>query len=114
MELTKTGLPDGVVTLALKGRLDAGTSAQAEAAIQDFLGAGGGKLILDLAGLDYISSAGLRVLLVANKAMRRKAGALALCGAQGNVREVLEVSGFTTLFLMADTPEQALAALRPA
>ncbi|MCX5796083.1 MAG: STAS domain-containing protein [Elusimicrobia bacterium] len=100
-----------VVSLAIRGRLDASSAAQAEQVVADFLRGSGKKLILDLTELDYISSAGLRVLLMADKGLQQKSGALALCGLKPNVKEVLDVSGFTALFRIAATAEQALAAL---
>ena len=95
------------VSLAFKGRLDTSSAIQAEQAVRGSLGAGDKNLILDLTDMDYISSAGLRVLLLANKYLKQKAGDLALCGLQPNVLEVLNISGFTPLFLIAATPDAA-------
>jgi anti-anti-sigma factor len=100
-----------VVTLAFKGRLDAASAPQAETAVKEFLGSGKTSLLLDLSGLEYISSAGLRVLLLANKALKQKSGALALCGVKGTVQEVLDVSGFTALFKVAASATEALSEL---
>ena len=110
MEILKDEI-SGVVRLAFKGRLDASSAPVAEGAVQEFLASAGKKLLIDLTGLEYISSAGLRVLLIASKGVKGKDGKLALCGLKGNVKEVLDISGLTALFLIADTPADAAARL---
>jgi len=103
-----------VTAIAFTGRLDAGTAAQAEEAVRAFLRQSDrGKLIIDLSGLDYISSAGLRVLIVAGKGVLQRGGRLALCGVRGNVREVLTVTGLGMLFDIAENRDQALGRLGP-
>ena len=81
--------------LALEGRLDTTTAPELDAALR---GATDGiqALTLDLAKLDYISSAGLRVLLSAHKAMRAKGG-LKVRNANEIVREVFDVTGFSDI-----------------
>ena len=72
----------------------------------------GGVLVLDLAGLDYVSSAGLRVLLKAAKEARAAGSRFALAGLRPAVREVFEVSGFFAVLTAYPTRAEALAALR--
>ena len=81
-------------TYTAKGRLDATNAATVETELLALLGSGGGQLQLDLAGLDYISSAGLRVLLVVAKAAKAKGGKLSLRAPQPQVLEVIRISGF--------------------
>jgi len=66
-------------------------------------------LLIDLKELEYISSAGLRVLLLGAKMMDTKGGQVFLCALRDNVREVFDISGFTSLFRMYDTEEEARA-----
>ena len=103
-----------VQVIRLIGRLDSANSPELERALRELLDAGCTRLLLDFSALDYISSAGLRVVLLAAKALRgtRPAGRLALAGVRGMVREVFEMSGFLTLFPVADTHEAALAQLQ--
>ena len=108
MDIIKNESAD-IVTLAFKGRLDAASAAQAESAVQEFLKTGKTKLLLDLSELDYISSAGLRVLLFVSKALKQKSGTLVLCGIKGNVQEVLDVSGFTEIFKICASVAEALS-----
>jgi len=64
--------------------------------------------VLDLAGVDYLSSAGLRSILTLGKHAQSSGGKLVLCGIRGTVREIFEISGFLSLFPVADDMEQAV------
>ncbi len=70
-----------------------------------------GAVVVDGAGLEYISSAGLRVLLVAAKHNRSAGGRMALAALRENVREVFDISGFSTIFAIHPTVAEAVAAL---
>ena len=80
------------LTLALSGRLDTTTAPELEEFVQSSL-AGVTDLVLELSNLEYISSAGLRVLLSAQKIMNRQ-GSMVVTGANEIVMEVFEVTGF--------------------
>lgn len=81
--------------IALKGRLDTSTAPQLEAELKGSL-EGAESLILDFSGLDYISSAGLRVLLAAHKAMSGRGG-MKVTHVSEMVAEVFEVTGFSDI-----------------
>lgn len=81
------------VTLALSGRLDTVTAPQLEEKIQESL-EGTQTLILDFEKLEYLSSAGLRVLLTAHKAMMKSGGRMEIRHANEVIHEVFEVTGF--------------------
>lgn len=99
---------NGFTTLAINGRLDAVTATAAEADINKVIESGVSHLVLNLTGLDYVSSAGLRVLLVTAKKMSRQNGKIVLCGLQDAVREVFTISGFLSIFpVAADEAEAA-------
>ena len=83
-------------TFTLDGRLDTITSPDLEAKINEVAG-DADKLILDLGSLEYISSAGLRVLLGAVQAMEDK-GDMVVCNLTKSVREVFDLTGFSNLF----------------
>ena len=85
----------GSLTLQLEGRLDTVTSPELEAELKSSL-SGADSLTLDLEKLDYISSAGLRVLLNAHKTMMGKGG-MTVMNANEIVREVFEVTGFADI-----------------
>ena len=67
------------------------------------------RVVLDLSGLDYISSAGLRVLMLAAKQTKAQGGTLMLSGLQPLVKEIFEISRFTLLFEIAPSVREALA-----
>jgi anti-sigma B factor antagonist len=99
-------------TLVLRpsGRLDRTTSPELERVLLGQIEGGAVRLLIDLAGIDYVSSAGLRVLLVAGKRTKAAQGALALCGLKPAIREVFEISGFASLFPIHPDAAAALAA----
>ena len=99
---------NGFTVLTIKGRLDAVSAAPAEANINEVIDAGATRLVLNLAGLEYVSSAGLRVLLVTAKKLSRQNGKIVLCSLQSTVKEVFEISGFLSIFrVVADEAEAA-------
>ncbi len=83
------------LTLALEGRLDTMTAPQLEAALKEAL-PGAEALTLDLSQLDYISSAGLRVLLSAQKTMNKQ-GTMQVANANEMILEIFEVTGFSDI-----------------
>ncbi len=86
---------NGKVCYALEGRLDTTTAPELERELKNDLD-GATRLTLDFSKLDYISSAGLRVLLSAHKAMSRKGG-MTVTNVNEMVREVFEVTGFSDI-----------------
>ena len=94
--------------LCLAGHLDAITSVDADHELSEMIAEGKIKLLLDLAKLDYISSAGLRVLLVAAKQLQQKNGQIVLCSMTVSVKEVFEISGFSSIFKIFPTVADAL------
>lgn len=94
MTITKTS-ENGVLNIALEGRLDTNTAPQLEAELKNSL-SGVTELDLDLSGLEYISSAGLRVLLAAQKAMNRQ-GRMTIHNVGETIMEVFEITGFVDI-----------------
>jgi len=104
-----TSSQSGALNVAtLEGRLDTATAAEAEATLIGMLAAPG--LVLDMAQVRYVSSAGLRVLLKLAKEARTKGAAYSLVGLQPAVREVFEVSGFDKIIPSYATLAEAVAA----
>lgn len=94
MTITKNA-ENGVVTLNLAGRLDTTTAPELEAAIDGCI-RGASELTLDLAELDYISSAGLRVLLKAQKIMNTQ-GIMRVIHVGEPIMEIFEITGFVDI-----------------
>jgi len=101
-----------VVIVRLAGRLDSGAARSAEDGFNALLTGYSPHLAVDMTKLDYISSAGLRVLLVVAKKVQQAKGKVALFGLSPNVREVFSVSGFDTIFAIQPDSAAALAAVR--
>jgi anti-anti-sigma factor len=100
---------DEITAVSIKGRLDSVTAPEMETHCRALIEKGETRILIDLDGLEYISSAGLRVLLVIAKSVKAKSGTLVLCRLAPIVREVMEISGFDKIFEMAGTREEALA-----
>ena len=98
---------DGWLVLHLEGRLDAGSAPDFDAALEALTGDGALKLALNCENLAYISSAGLRSFLTLAKKLRAGQGQLHFCGLSGMVKEIFEISGFTGMFVIRDTVEDA-------
>ena len=105
MDIT-TRTQGDVTIVAFQGSLDSATAPQAQQALDGILAKGGRTIVVDFTGLDYISSAGLRVLLGAAK--RLGAGALRLFGLNETVGEVFQISGFSTILAVFATEAEAL------
>ena len=92
----------------IKGRLDSKTSPEFEEKIVESSKGGEKNMIFDFKDLEYISSAGLRVILKATKEMKRTNGTLVLCCMQDYVKEVFEIAGFDTFLSIKETFDDAL------
>jgi anti-anti-sigma factor len=96
----------GFTLIALAGRLDMIAAGPLEQEIEGLIAAGAKRLAIDMSALDYLSSAGLRSLLIAGK---RLPGKVALIGLRGMVKEVLELSGLATVFPSYASESELLA-----
>jgi anti-anti-sigma factor len=105
---TRTNNDIHIVSIA--GSLDSTTSPEAQKSLDAVL-AGAKKVALDFSELDYISSAGLRVLLGAAKHLRASGGKLGMFGLNQSVREVFEISGFSTILSIYQSEAEALGAM---
>ena len=101
----------GATVVSIRGRMDATTSPEIEGKLDSLVAGGETRLIIDLKGLEYISSAGLRGLLATAKKLKAKQGDMAFANLEGHVRDVFKVSGFYSIFKVFDDLE---AARRPA
>ncbi|UKS25234.1 STAS domain-containing protein [Paenibacillus sp. HWE-109] len=104
-------LQGDTVLLGLNGRLDANTSAVLESAFMKLVEQGNGKFVFNLQGLEYVSSAGLRSLLVAAKMIKVIQGKLALASMNEHVKDVFDMSGFSAIFAIYETQEEAVQAI---
>ncbi|MFN7553294.1 MAG: STAS domain-containing protein [Pseudomonadota bacterium] len=107
----QTTVADGIAILVLSGRIDAATSDQLDFAAEE--GAGGARrIVLDLAQIRYVSSAGLRVCLMIAKRLQKVGGKLALCSLSDGVREVFDIAGFSQILTITPDRDSAIEAVR--
>ena len=111
MEIAVTNETD-IAIFAIKGRLDAVTVPELEQQLNQWFEETGKKLIFDLEGLDYISSAGLRTFLSTAKKMKARDGNLCMTRLRDNVKDVFTISGFIALIPAFDTLGAAQDSMR--
>jgi stage II sporulation protein AA (anti-sigma F factor antagonist) len=99
---------DDVVLVSVAGQINSGNASAIEADLVSQVERGEQRMVLDLGMLGYISSAGLRVVLLLAKRLKQENGKLVLCALQPRVREVFDISGFLTILTVVDTREEAL------
>lgn len=107
MEIIQTK-SDVATILKLEGRLDTNTASTFEEKLMGLINKNENKIVVDFAQLDFISSSGLRVLLMAGKKLKTVNGKLGLCALREHVKEVFDVAGFTMLFTMFPNQEEAI------
>ena len=90
-------LDDGNLTIKVEGRLDTNTSPELE---DEMNLEGVKKLVFDFSGLEYISSAGLRILIAAQKTMSASGGSLEIVGPNEAVRSVFEITGLDSVLVV--------------
>jgi anti-anti-sigma factor len=109
MEIT-TRTSNNIHIVAIAGSLDSTTAPEAQKAV-DAAVTVAKKVTLDFSGLDYISSAGLRVLLGAAKKLRASGGTLGMFGLNQSVREVFDISGFSAILSVYPSEREAISAM---
>ena len=107
MEITEKKR-NNIIVLELKGRLDTVSSNSLGSKIQGLVDSGERLLILDFSELDYISSSGLRVLLMAAKHVKGVDGKLALVSLNDQNQTVFELAGFSTVFTVYQSQDEAV------
>ena len=107
MEIIQTKTNEAIV-LQLEGRLDTNTASTFEDKLMALINNNENKIVVDFSALDFISSSGLRVLLMAGKKLKTTNGKLGLCALKDHIKEVFDVAGFTMLFSMFPDQDEAL------
>ncbi len=97
-----------VKVVRIEGKLDTQTWPDAEARLTQLIDQGATKLVVNLEKLDYVSSAGLDVLLKAARQLKGNSGALRICSLNELVQKVFDISGFTTILTVTKTEPEAL------
>ncbi len=101
-----------ILIIHVEGRLDAITSGDFEKEVMPMIQQSGQPVLIDFGNLDYISSAGLRTLLLLAKEMKKNNNLLALCGLNEAIMEVIRISGFDTIVSVYPTIEDGINLLK--
>jgi anti-sigma B factor antagonist len=97
-----------VVVLALSGKLDAATAKSFEEKILGVIDSGAQRLVIDLAQLEYVSSSGLRVFLLAAKRLQSTQGKIVLCALRDHIRQVFDLAGFSSFLSIYGSRDEAV------
>ena len=106
---------DDVIVLAVDGAIDHESAAEFEQIVipsLDEAEAAGTGVVFDLTGVDYVSSVGLRVLMLAAKAAKQKSITVVVAGLQATLAEIFQISRFDKIFTIYDTADAAVAGVR--
>ena len=104
IEVAEERTDDALVLLPV-GRLDSSNARAFESIVMERIGGGEKRLIVDFSRLDFISSAGMRVLLIAAKALKTSEGSLVLCSMKNHIQEVFRISGFDRIIPITESRE---------
>ncbi len=102
---------NGAMILIPSGRIDGQNALDFQASIDKAIGESNQPVILELSDLNYISSAGLRVILLLAKTLSSRSIHFSICAIAPAVKEVFEISGFGNIIDIKDTREEAIAAI---
>ena len=103
---------DNAMVVSVVGRMDATTTPEYEQRLNELIESGQKGFVIDFNNLDYISSAGLRGILVTVKAIKATGGKIAFANIRNNVKDVFDISGFGTIFQTNNSVESALSQVR--
>ena len=107
MDISEDKKADAVI-LALSGKLDATTAKTFEDKILGVINSGAQRLVVDLSLLEYVSSSGLRVFLLAAKRLQGTDGKIVLCALQDQIRQVFDLAGFSSILPIYGSRDEAI------
>lgn len=105
-------LDGGAHVISLTGTLDAPGTMDVEPQFHSVLREKGGKIVVDLSGLDYVSSYGLRMLLLGARGLLEAGGEMHLAGPNARVMELITLAGYDTIFPVHATMQEAADAVK--
>ncbi len=105
------GAVDGVSVVGLRGDIDGNTAPNAQAQVLPLIQPGC-KLVLDMAKVSYMSSAGLRMMLLIFRQVSGRGGKIVLSGLSEEIKDTMALTGFLDFFVTADTVDKAVAEIR--
>ena len=100
---------EGATVINLQGRIDAANSNQIHERIMDEVERGANRIIINFSEVSYISSAGLRILIYASKALKKNSASLVICSMSSSIEKIFQISGLTSLFTIHPDLETSLS-----
>lgn len=111
MEITKRQETDGIKVITLKGKLDVTTSPSLEEVFNMEIQSDRDRIIIDMTNLSFITSGGIRVLLIGAKKVHPQ-GRFVLCNLQDTVQDIMNLSGLAAILEVVPSLQKALAKCR--
>jgi len=108
MKIHRMGQKQNYIVVTVEGRMDAVSAPEFEKFLNALIDDGSLKVIVDFQGLDYISSAGLRSVLITAKKIQSKNGEILVVSLHDTVKEIFEISGFSTIIPIHASVDAAL------
>ena len=108
MKLLTSDAGNEVVLIEIQGELDAHTARKFQQTLNDLLAQGRSRLVLDASQMSFVSSAGLRAIMSAQREAGQHGGQLRICGLNAQARRVFEIAGFEQLLHLSDTRRDAM------
>ena len=108
MKINNIGRKKDFFVVTVEGRMDAVSAPEFESFLNDLIAEGALRIIVDFEALDYISSAGLRSVLITAKKLQGKNGNILIVSLRNTVKEIFEISGFSTIIPIYDSLDAAL------
>jgi anti-anti-sigma factor len=99
---------DEALILLPVGRLDSSNARSFETLVMAHIDGGQQRLVIDFSRLNFISSSGMRVLLIAAKKLQASSGTLVLCAMKGHIHEVFRISGFDRIIRITESRDAAV------
>ncbi len=109
MDISKQKKADFII-VSIDGSLDTSNYALLDKELDALVSSGEQNILIDCANMNYISSSGLRIFLVYLKKIKAVNGKMVVCGLQNMIKEIFSISGFSSLFTIYKSREEALAA----
>jgi anti-anti-sigma factor len=109
--IVETSRSGGVMIIAISGRVDSTTAPKLQTIVEGVIKESARRMAFDLSAMDFISSAGLRILLMAVKQMKTLNGQVAFAGPTPGVMSLLKMSGFLSLMVVKPSLAEAVAAV---
>jgi len=107
LEVTTRETENGI-SVSVQGRLDSSSAPELSEALEPVISVGDATVVLDLSATEYVSSAGLRVLLATTKRLKAAGRTFILCGVSSRIMEVIKVTGLDRVLDIRGTVEEAL------